>query len=193
MRKKIGDEVIYEAALKVFAKYGYRKATLEDIAGEMGMTAANLYAYSRSKRALYEQTVSCAMLRWQEKVRAAVSKKRRAADKLSALCSAALYYLKEDPEFTALLESDPSIFPMFPTVDPYEEINAASTHMIEKILDLGARTGEFRQLDSAAVSRVIFGMYKSFIIRAYVQGETEFLEENLPQTMDLLLRGIERK
>ena len=85
MRKKIGDEVIYEAALKVFAKYGYRKATLEDIAGEMGMTAANLYAYSRSKRALYEQTVSCAMLRWQEKVRAAVSKKRRAADKLSAL------------------------------------------------------------------------------------------------------------
>ena len=193
MRKKIKDEVIYEAALKVFAKYGYRKTTLEDIASEMDMTAANLYAYSQSKRELYEQTVSYAMLRWQTKVRGAVSKKRKASEKLEALCSGALYYLKEDPEFTALLESDPSIFPMFPTVDPYEEINAASTRMIEDILDLGANTGEFRKLDSAAVSRVIFGMYKSFIIRAYVQGETEFIQENLPQTMDLLLKGIESK
>ena len=193
MRKKIKDEVIYEAALKVFAKYGYRKTTLEDIAGEMDMTAANLYAYFQSKRELYEQTVSYAMLRWQTKVRGAVSKKRKAVEKLNTLCSGALYYLKEDPEFTALLESDPSIFPMFPTVDPYEEINAASIHMIEDILNLGAKTGEFRKLDSAAVSRVIFGMYKSFIIRAYVQGETEFIEENLPQTMDLLLKGIESK
>ena len=61
MRKKIKNEVIYEAALKVFAKYGYRKTTLEDIAGEMDMTAANLYAYFQSKRELYEQTVSYAM------------------------------------------------------------------------------------------------------------------------------------
>ena len=82
---------------------------------------------------------------------------------------------------------------LFRSVDPYEEINAASTRMIEDILDLGAKTGEFRKLDSAAVSRVIFGMYKSFIIRAYVQGETEFIQENLPQTMDLLLKGIESK
>ena len=193
MRKKIKNEIICEAALKVFAKYGYRKTTLEDIAGEMGMTAANLYAYFQSKRELYEQTVSYALLRWQTKVRGAVNKKRKASEKLEALCSGALYYLKEDPEFTSLLESDPSIFPMFPTVDPYEEINAASTRMIEDILDLGAKTGEFRKLDSAAVSRVIFGMYKSFIIRAYVQGETEFIQENLPQTMDLLLKGIESK
>lgn len=190
MRKKQDDSVICAAALKVFSRYGYRKATLEDIAGEMNMTAAAIYAYASGKRELYERTVSFAMLRWQSKVRAAVDAEATAVSKLAALCRSALYYLAEDGEFSALLESDPSIFPMFPTVDPYEEINAASVAMIESILTFGAGTGEFRELDAAAVSKLLFSMYKGFIIRAYVQGETELLGSYLPQTLDLVLRGV---
>lgn len=193
MRKRQANETIYAAALRVFARYGYRKATLEDIAAELQMTAANLYAYAGSKRALYEQTVEYAMLRWQARVRAAVEKETSAQARLTVLCHSALYYLREDPEFGSLLASDPSIFPMFPTVDPYEEINAASAGMIEDILALGAKTGEFRPLDVKAVAQVLFAMYKSFIIEAYVQGETEFLERHLPQTLDLILQGVKQK
>ena len=78
-------------------------------------------------------------------------------------------------------------------MDPYEEINAASAGMIEDILALGAETGEFRPLDVKAVAQVLFAMYKSFIIEAYVQGETEFLERHLPQTLDLILQGVKQK
>ena len=193
MRKKIENEVILSAALQVFAHYGYRKTTLEDIAGELGMTAANIYAYAESKRELYEQTVSFAMLRWQNRVRKAVDEEKTAASKLTVLCNSALSYLSEDREFCSLLKSDPSIFPMFPTVDAYEDINAASVGIIEEILTLGAKTGEFRELDVKTVSEVIFAIYKSFIIHAYVQDEVEFIEKNLPQTLDLVLRGVERK
>ena len=193
MRKKIENEVILGAALRIFSRYGYRKATLEDIAGELNMTAAGIYAYAESKRELYEQTVSFAMQRWQNRVKEAVEKEEAATLKLTVLCSCALNYLAEDRDFCSLLESDPSIFPMFPTVDPYEEINAASVGLIEEILVLGASTGEFRVLDAATVAEVMFSMYKGFIIHAYVQGESEFIEKNLPQTLDLILRGIERK
>ena len=157
------------------------------------MTAAGIYAYAVSKRELYEQTVSFAMLRWQNRVKAAVAAEKTATEKLTTLCSSALSYLAEDGEFCSLLESDPSIFPMFPTVDPYEEINSASAEMIEDILRFGAKTGEFRELDAKTVSEVMFAMYKSFIIRAYVQNEVEFIEKNLPQTLDLILRGVEKK
>jgi AcrR family transcriptional regulator len=193
MRKKIENEVILGAALQVFARYGYRKTTLEDIAGELGMTAANIYAYAESKRELYEMTVSFVMLRWQNRVRKAVDGEITATEKLTVLCNSALGYLSEDKEFVSLLKNDPSIFPMFPTVDAYEDINAASVNIIAEILNLGEKTGEFRKLDVLTVSEVIFAMYKGFIIHAYVQDEVEFIEKNLPQTFDLILRGVERK
>lgn len=193
MRKKIENEIILGAALRVFARYGYRKATLEDITSELNMTAAGIYAYAESKRELYEQTVSFAMLRWQDRVKSAVYGEKTAGGKFAVLCSSALLYLAEDRDFSSLLENDPSIFPMFPTVDPYEDINAASVGIIEDILSLGMKTGEFRELDVKTVSEVLFSMYKGFIIHAYVQGESEFIEKNMPQTLDLILRGIEKK
>lgn len=193
MRKKIENDIILSAALHVFSRYGYRKTTLEDISGELNMTAAGIYAYADSKRELYEQTVCFAMLRWQNRVRTAVDAEKSATAKLTVLCNSALNYLAEDSEFGSLLKSDPSIFPMFPAVDPYEEINAASVGIIAEILTLGAKNGEFRELDIKAVSELIFAMYKSFIIHAYVQDEVEFIEKNLPQTLDLILHGIERK
>lgn len=50
MRKRIENEIILKAALGAFAKFGYKKATLEDIAGELGMTNSSIYAYASSKR-----------------------------------------------------------------------------------------------------------------------------------------------
>lgn len=193
MRKKIENEVILSTALQVFAHYGYRKTTLEDIAVELGKTATNIYAYAESKRELYEQTVSFVMQRWQNKVRKAADAEKTAKDKLTVLCHSALSYLSEDKEFVSLLKSDPTIFPMFPTVDAYEDINASSVSLIAEILTLGEKTGEFRKLDVETVSNVIFTMYKSFIIHAYVQDEVEFIERNLPAFLDLVLRGVENK
>ncbi len=190
MRNKLDEQVILQAALKVFSRYGYKKSTLEDIAGELNMTNTAIYAYAPSKRALYEQTVRFVMLRWQTSVRRAVDAEPTARGKLTALCENALFYLSTDPEFCSLLRNDPSIFPMFPAVDPYEEINAESVHMIARILAFGRETGEFRPLDETGVSEVLFGIYKSFIIHTYINAEEEYTRRYLPMTMDLVLGGV---
>lgn len=193
MRKRIGDETILQAALKCFAAYGYKKTTLEDIAGELGLGNSSVYAYTAGKRALYEDVVRFVMLRWQAKVKAAVETQPSAADKFRVLCETALLYLSEDSAFCALLKNDPTIFPMFPESDPYEEINAESVAMIASILDEGQLSGEFRVLDSAAVSDVVFTMYKGFIIRAYIENEDRFMENHLYPTLELLMNGILRR
>ncbi len=192
MRNKQDETVILDAALRVFSRYGYKKSTLEDIANELNMTNTAMYAYASSKRDLYEQTVRYVMKRWQSSVQQEVEEKTTAIAKMTALCESALYYLAKDIEFCALLRNDPSIFPMFPTVDPYEEINRDSVRMIESILSFGCETGEFRTVDAPAVSEVLFSIYKNFIIHTYINSEEEYTSRYLPITMDLILNGIKQ-
>jgi AcrR family transcriptional regulator len=40
MKRASQEARIFDAALKLFAQYGYKKTTLEDVAGECGMTRA---------------------------------------------------------------------------------------------------------------------------------------------------------
>lgn len=190
MRNKLDEQIILDAALKVFSRYGYKKSTLEDIAGELSMTNTAMYAYAASKRDLYERTVRYVMKRWQSGVEQAVDEKTTAMEKMTALCESALYYLARDTEFCALLSNDPSIFPMFPTVDPYEEINRDSVRMIGRVLAYGRETGEFRTVDEAAVSEVLFSIYKNFIIHTYINSEEDYTSNYLPITMELILNGI---
>ncbi len=192
MRNKLDEHLILDAALKVFSRFGYKKSTLEDIASELNMTNTAMYAYAASKRDLYERTVAYVMKRWQAGVQQAVERKRTAREKMSALCESALYYLAQDVEFCALLRSDPSIFPMFPTVDPYEEINRDSVRMIEHVLLFGQEMGEFRAADASAVSEVLFSIYKNFIIHTYINSEEDYTSRYLPITMDLILNGIRK-
>jgi len=190
MRNKQDETVILDAALKVFSRYGYKKSTLEDIANELDMTNTAMYAYATSKRDLYEQTVRYVMKRWQSSVEQAVSEQSTAQGKLTTLCESALFYLARDAEFCALLRSDPGIFPMFPTVDPYEEINRDSVLMIERILQFGKETGEFRAVDANGSAEVLFSIYKNFIIHTYINSEEDYTSRYLPITLELILNGI---
>jgi len=192
MRNKLDEQIILDAALKVFSRYGYKKSTLEDIASELGMTNTAMYAYAASKRDLYERTVGYVMKRWQSGVEQAVSAKATAQEKMTVLCESALFYLAQDVDFCALLRSDPQIFPMFPTVDPYEEINRDSVRLIERVLVFGQETGEFRALDAPAVSEVLFSIYKNFIIHTYINSEEDYTSRYLPITMELILNGIRK-
>ena len=193
MRNKQDETVILDAALKVFSRYGYKKSTLEDIANELSMTNTAMYAYATSKRDLYEQTVRYVMKRWQGSVQQAVSKQSTAQGKLTKLCESALYYLAKDAEFCALLRSDPGIFPMFPTVDPYEEINRDSVLMIERIIQYGQETGEFRSVDASGSAEVLFSIYKNFIIHTYINSEEDYTSRYLPITLELILNGLLRE
>ncbi len=193
MRKRMDDEIILQAALKCFAAYGYKKTTLEDIARGLGLGNSSVYAYTTSKRALYEDVVRYVMMRWQSRVKAAVECETTAASRFRVLCETALLYLAEDTDFCALLRNDHTIFPMFPEADPYEEINAESVGMIARVLEEGQQSGEFRKLDTDAVSELIFSIYKGFIIRAYIECEERFMETHMAQALDLIVSGILKK
>ncbi len=169
MRKKLDNELIYTTALSLFAKYGYKKTTLEDVASALGMTNSNIYSYANSKQDLYIESVTYGIDQWQDSVRQATSGIESATEELNIAFKSAVDYIAYNKTIQTLLQNDPSLFPMFPTVDPIEELNSWAISFIEKIIDKGIKQGEFRSVNSKEAAQLLFNFYKYFIISAFVE------------------------
>ena len=185
MRPRLDDELIYKAALPYFAKYGYKKTTLEDIASALDMSNTNLYSYARSKRDLYQCCVDYAIDQWQEFVRRQTRDIEDPKEKLVTTWRSAVGYIINNEEMMALLKNDPTIFPMFPNVDPIEEYNDWSVQYVKEILEEGIEKGVFRgtiNVDIAAT--MLFGWYKYLIVSSVEMEELD--EELINETMSTL-------
>jgi len=188
MRKKIDTHDIHKASLKVFAEYGFKKTTVEDIATELDMTKGNLYFYAKNKKDLYEKSVSYALRHWQGIVRDEVFKESCVKKQLFLMCQKAIDYLDDADELRNILKRDPDIFPMFPANDPYEKINNDSIQLIKAILDKGIKEKVFRPVNVVRISQSIFLIFKMFIIRTYIQDKADkkYVRELYDEPLQLL-------
>ena len=190
MKKKIEIEIIYQTALENFAKYGLRKTTLDDIAGDLGVTNSNLYRYTTSKDSLYHEAVAFALQRWQDKVMTSLVGIECPREKLITLCTKAFVYLSEDKVFCEILRKDPNIFPVFSSEDHYSEINENSINLLRGIIREGMEQNLFRKVDEEQIALSFFSIYKMFIIYTYIQPEENFVENLFMQTLELLTQGL---
>lgn len=61
-KEKTGQ--ILDAALEIFSKFGYRGATLDQIADQAGLSKPNLLYYFNGKEALHKELLSRLMVKW---------------------------------------------------------------------------------------------------------------------------------
>ena len=184
---------IYEAALRVFARYGYRRTRVEDIADELGMTKGNLYLYVKDKRDLYEKAVSHGLLRWQAMVARSIEKVDDVCEQFLILCRKSYTYLSRDVSLRAVLINDPSIFPLSSREDRFSEINQASMGMLRNVLSRGIREGRFREVDVAHLTELLYSIYVMFIIKTYVKSEGKSTLKMFEQGIDIVLNGLLKK
>jgi len=181
---------ILSSALRLFAHYGYKKTTLEDVAKEMGMTKSNLYFYVSSKRDLYEQTVSMAFLEWQSTVFDAVNQVEDVAEKFVTMSMQSIEYLQSHDELRSIFMKDPGIFSLFPSEDRFYEINLGAIRLIEDILSMGIRNGRFHEVDVQHTAELFFSIYVMFLIRTYVKSEGVSAIRMYEEGLKIILRGL---
>ena len=184
---------IYDAALKVFALYGYKRTRVEDIAAEVGMTKGNLYLYAKDKRELYEKAVSYGLLKWQDRVRDAVLGMDNVEEQFITMCRKSYQYLSRDVALRTILINDPSIFPLSPREDRFTEINRASMEMLNAVLRKGVEEKKFRAVDIKYATDLLFSIYVMFIIKTYIKSEGKSTRKMFEQGLDLILNGLLRR
>jgi AcrR family transcriptional regulator len=190
MKRQRSLDEIYDASLKVFAEYGFKKATVEDIAGSLDMTKGALYVYVRDKKDLYYKSVAYGFLKWQNRVKQAVESEKDVKKQFGLMCCKALEYLSEDDNLRKILVKDPGIFPVLSGDDPYFSINENSMGLLKSILQRGINEKKFRNIDTESVAKIIFSIYKMFIVETYVIDDTKSPGKVFDDLIELVTMGL---
>jgi AcrR family transcriptional regulator len=189
-RRELKYEAIYKAALEVFAEYGFRKATIEDIASRLKTGKSSLYFYIKDKRDLYEKSVAYGLRRWQEKVRRAVASEDDVVAQFLTMASKGYEHLSQDRALQRILERDPSLFPLDGSRDPFAEINASSVEMVRDVLARGTASGRFRDIDADRVASLLFSIYVMLVQKTYMFERDSLTRTMFKDGLDLLLNGL---
>lgn len=190
MKKKEKLELLYCKSLEVFARYGYKKTTLEDIAGEIGITKPGLYKYVKDKMDLYEKTLSFALLRWQDRVVNAVNREDDIVRKFIVMSQKGYDYLMEDELLTEILRKDPTIFPFSTNIIRFKEVNQRSLNLIKYILEEGIKQRKFSKVDIQRTSVLLYSIYRTFIVEAYVISDAKQIKKIYTDGINLILNGL---
>ena len=190
MEKENKLNLLLSAALKLFAQYGYKKTTLEDVANELDITKGALYFYVKNKKDLYEKSIGHALSRWKDKVIKAVSKKEDVVDKFMTMAKVSYEYLSNEKDLRSILLKDPTIFTLSKKEDRFFELNMGARQIIKNILIQGIDEKRFRQVDVEHTTELLFSIYMMFLIKAYVKSEESSTRKMYDQAYSLILNGL---
>lgn len=132
---------ILEAAVSAFSRYGFRRASVDDVAREAGVAKGTIYLYHESKEALFRavaQVVADRLLAGAAEARAA---KAPAAERLRLLLEAKFLYLFDvvtrSPHAAELLDSKTRL-----AADVFETADRKYHAFVAAVISEGVESGE---------------------------------------------------
>jgi AcrR family transcriptional regulator len=172
----------------VFSKFGFKKATMEDIALASGMGKSSIYYYFKSKEEIFEAVVKKEAhelsLELEKKV---ISVNDNPKDKIRNYVLIRMRYLKEMVNFYEALKND-YLGNLAFTERIRKKYDKEEQQTIKKILEDGVNQGVFkvRNTKFAAIALVTFlkGLESSLII------DDDIKLKNLEETLDEILQII---
>jgi AcrR family transcriptional regulator len=153
---------IIETADALFRRLGFAKTTVADIAGELGMSPANVYRFFPSKNAIVEAICRRCLAEVDEKAWAAARSRGPAPARLERLVLEILAYHKEN----LLTDKRVNDIVLIAIEDSWDAIQAHKEvirNTVEVIIRDGIEAGEFAAVDPTETSRLLMRALVAFM------------------------------
>lgn len=135
-------ESILNAATEVFARYGFKKASIDDIARRAGVGKGTVYLHFDSKEALFATVVQTTWARAFQALTGGVSQARTAEGKLRAFCRGRRDQVVELAR--TLQVSEETVLELIPLAIPHlQEFAERELSLVETLLAEGVAQGVF--------------------------------------------------
>jgi AcrR family transcriptional regulator len=182
---------VLAAATEVFRRVGYEKATLEDIAREVGINRATLYYYVGTKEellvALLTEPIATVTARLEEDA----ARDEPAPEKLAAALRNYVKTLDEHPELFIFLSENVHTAMSGPDAEHLAGEADRYGRVLTQVIRDGAKAGEFRaDVDPQVAVLAILGMF-NWMHRWYQPGGRRSLVEIGEDLVRLSLQALE--
>lgn len=173
-------------ARKVFARHGYRKATMDEIARSAMMGKSSLYYYYKSKEEIFEAVVVREAQELKKKLEKVIHSDKKPMERLKDYFMFRLYHVKTVSNFYTVLNED--AFEQMKFVQRIRsKFEEEEYKMVYAILDRGIKEGDFvinnPDIGAIAFTTMLKGLELPLFLNKYKRAEKEKLLENLIQVV----------
>jgi AcrR family transcriptional regulator len=189
-RRNDKKEMIIQAAIELFSKYGYEKVTVTEIAKKAHVSKVSIYNFFESKDNLRRIIIKDIIDKSLEETKTLVKKECNFVDKIGEyLENRIIYGSQHNMEFFFdAVESDPVLRQYF------DDFNIKNKHLISGLIKEGKKTGSFSaDISDNAIEIYIDIFYSYFMnnrkIRITLEQNPKLAEEINLLFLDGLIRN----
>jgi len=150
--------LIYETAVKIFAKNGFDKTSVDDIAESAKIAKGTIYYHFKSKDEIFLGLIENGINDLIDEIRRSVASIDDPRAKLETMLTVQLNFYQKYRDFCKVLVSE---FSHLDTVwkKDIKKIQAEYHELIKSIIDKGKQQNQFREdLDSEAITIALFSL-----------------------------------
>ncbi|MBW2039605.1 MAG: TetR/AcrR family transcriptional regulator [Deltaproteobacteria bacterium] len=182
-------ESILGTARKMFARYGLRKTSLDEVARMARVAKATIYNYFGSKDSVYLEVLSREANEIVEKISSLVDQETLPEDKLIAFVRAKFRYMSEGINILNLDRE--GIEKLLPSTEGIRnELFEREVNIIYSILKEGVEKGIFHLNNVLLTARAIGHALRGFELKWLVQESEERIEHYLDELMNIIFYGL---
>ena len=178
---------ILEAAMKVFAEYGYSKANMRMIAKASDISIGGLYLYFKNKEDLCLTLMKSGMGDFAGKTAESVKDINDPAEAISIFIAMSLNYAKKHKELI-LVQGREHGFAF--GLEMKRKFFKTQRGLIENIIRQGIQSGVFKKVNVQETAKIIFSVIRGFVLSIVVEADALFSPEECSK---LLLNGLLKK
>jgi TetR/AcrR family fatty acid metabolism transcriptional regulator len=182
------QEIILDAASRVFSDRAYHEVLTEEIAEEAGIGKGTIYRYFANKEDLYFATIVHGFEKLYEKLAACVSRESSAERRLESIARETMKFFWNRRDFYALMYHNEKRF--LAQESKIRKTRERLVRLVQQTIVDGIERREFRGIDPKTATEVFLGMLRAMNI---FRRESDSLENLVAETLEIFTVGIAKR
>lgn len=187
----LNKELIISAAATAFARYGFKKTTLDDIASLTNKGKTAIYYYFKNKEEIFEELIRKEASNMEKVLLEVVEKEKEPIGKFKAYIVARMAFLEKISMYYHAMKSELLEQLAFINLSR-QEFDTVELQIVLDILEEGRQLGVFKIEDVWQTASVLILTLKSLEIPFFGSPEPFDYKLVLKRLSDILLHGIAR-